>query len=85
MTWWVGVAGIQEMMELMRGMPASISASPLREQQRAGHNLPSAALKGLVRQPSGNNVLSISVTLAGERWLFSRGVRMLRGACAGQQ
>jgi len=37
--------GIQEMMELMRGMPASITASPLRAQQREGHNLPSAAVQ----------------------------------------
>jgi hypothetical protein len=36
--------GIQEMMDLLRGLPASIITSPLRELQRAGLNLPSAAV-----------------------------------------
>ena len=36
--------GIQEMMDLLRGLPASITTSPLRELQRAGLHLPSAAV-----------------------------------------
>ena len=49
----------------MRGMPASISASPMRELQRAGHNLPSAALKSLARESGSSGILSMSVTLTG--------------------
>ena len=56
--------GIQEMIELMRGMPASIGPSPLRERQRSGHNMPSAALQGS-SQKSPASVLTLSVHIAG--------------------
>ena len=62
---WDGCAGIQEMMEMMRGMPASITASPLRERQRASLNLPSAAVLGSGLEHLASNVVSISVTIAG--------------------
>jgi hypothetical protein len=56
--------GIKEMMEMMRGMPASILLSPLRELQRAGHNLPSAAVQH-AEQRSSSGTLSLSVLISG--------------------
>ena len=52
------------MMEMMRGMPASILLSPLRELQRAGHNLPSAAVQH-AEQRSSSGTLSLSVLISG--------------------
>jgi hypothetical protein len=57
------------MMDLLRGLPASITTSPLRELQRAGLNLPSAAvLDGAVQErEAARNVLSLTVSIAGLR------------------
>ena len=52
------------MLDVMRGMPASISASPLRERQRAGFNLPSAAVHS-VMHASASNILTLTVTITG--------------------